>query len=31
VDYCCIAHRESHRVARSRWRAKQKAEGKKEK
>jgi hypothetical protein len=31
VDYCCIAHREAHRVARSRWRAKQKADGKKEK
>jgi hypothetical protein len=31
VDYCCPAHREAHRVARSRWRAKQKPEGKKKK
>lgn len=25
VDYCCAKHRDAHRVARSRWRAKQKA------
>jgi hypothetical protein len=31
VDYCSPAHREAHRVARSRWRAKQKTEGKKKK
>lgn len=29
VDYCCPAHREAYRVARSRWRAKQKLEGRK--
>lgn len=26
VDYCCIEHREAYRVARFRWRAKQRAE-----